>query len=168
MDSQDFWNIIRISYENAQGDWEAQCRELEKQLNVLAPEEIVQFQKTFDKYWNQAYEWDLWGAAYIVGGGCSDDGFMDFRSWLISRGKEVYELGLKNADNLAKIIGPEDNDCQFEKFQYVAGWVWCNKTGKELDEYPQSGSNLGEEPSGQPWDEENLEERFPQLSRNFG
>ena len=61
--------------------------------------------------------------AYIIGGGCPDDGFMDFRSRMISRGKEVDDIGIENADNLTEIVGSKDDDCQFEKFQYVASWA---------------------------------------------
>lgn len=31
----------------------------------------------------EAYRRDLWAAAYHANGGCSDDGFIDFRIWLI-------------------------------------------------------------------------------------
>ena len=32
------------------------------------------------------YRWDMWAAAYLIGGGCSDDGFIDFRAGLIAQG----------------------------------------------------------------------------------
>ena len=34
----------------------------------------------------RAYTWDLWGAAYVIEDGCSDDCFRDFRAYLISLG----------------------------------------------------------------------------------
>lgn len=34
------------------------------------------------------YRRDLWAAAYIIGGGCSDDSFIDFRAGLIAQGHE--------------------------------------------------------------------------------
>ncbi|MEO5978010.1 MAG: DUF4240 domain-containing protein, partial [Chryseolinea sp.] len=42
-------------------------------------------------------------AAYTIHSGCSDDGFADFRGWLISRGKSVYENSLSSPDNLATL-----------------------------------------------------------------
>ncbi|EKC76209.1 hypothetical protein LEA_04821 [human gut metagenome] len=35
--------------------------------------------------------------------GCSDDGFIDFRAWLIAQGKEVYMNALRDPDTLADI-----------------------------------------------------------------
>ena len=38
---------------------------------------------------DDSYRWDLWGAAYLANGGCSDDGFDYFRGWLIGQGRKV-------------------------------------------------------------------------------
>lgn len=37
------------------------------------------------------YRWDVWAAAYLIGGGCSDDSFMDFRAGLIAQGRDWYQ-----------------------------------------------------------------------------
>ena len=42
------------------------------------------FEAAFRRYLNEAYTWDLWGAADVIHGGCSDDGFEYFRRWLVS------------------------------------------------------------------------------------
>ena len=44
---------------------------------------------------------DLWAAAYMICGGCSDDGFRDFRAWLIAQGREVFKGAVPNPDSLA-------------------------------------------------------------------
>ena len=51
------------------------------------PDELIEFHRLFNRAMDDAYIWDLWGAAYLINGGCSDDGFAYFRSWLISRGR---------------------------------------------------------------------------------
>jgi len=38
-----------------------------------------------------SYRVDLWGAAYLINGGCSDDAFEYFRGWLIVQGRGTYE-----------------------------------------------------------------------------
>ena len=43
-----------------------------------SPEEIVAFQRVLDELMDESYRADLWGAAYVINGGCSDDGFEDF------------------------------------------------------------------------------------------
>jgi Protein of unknown function (DUF4240) len=48
-----------------------------------------------------SYDWGLWGAAYVIDGGCSDDGFDYFRAYLISRGRAVFEAAMADPDSLA-------------------------------------------------------------------
>jgi hypothetical protein len=41
----------------------------------MTPQEVVGYQQQFTAQLSRAYRWDLWGAAYLMEGGCSDDGF---------------------------------------------------------------------------------------------
>src|SRR5207244_5250545 len=109
---------------------------LRVQLEQSEPDDIVEFDRLFREYWARAYTWDLWAAAYIIGGGCSDDGFMDFRGWLISKGEKVFENALKDPESLVHVVNEDDEDCQYEGFQYVASQAWENKTGKSMDDLP--------------------------------
>jgi hypothetical protein len=171
MQKSEFWALIDASRKKAEGDPDAQVEALREELAELSPEEIVSFQRHYDECKNRAYDWGVWGVAYVIGGGCSDDGFLDFRAWLISRGQKVYEAALKDPDSLARVVKEEDEDCQqMETFQYVAGEVWAERTGKDFAEFPRTGSNIGQEPAGEPWSEEgdDLRRRFPKLWKKFG
>jgi hypothetical protein len=170
VDRSQFWKIIDASRRKAKGDLDAQIEALREQLQELSPEEIVKFQEIFHEYRLRAYCWDLWGAAYIIGGGCSDDGFMDFRAWLISKGEKTYEEALKNPESLVKVVKDEEEECQLEGFQYVASQVWEEKTGKGMDDFPQKKLKYPESPTGEEWSEESddLKRRFPKLWRKFG
>jgi hypothetical protein len=170
MDKARFWKIIDASRKKAKGDLDAQVEALREQLQELSPEELVDLQGVFDEYHRRAYSWDLWGAAYIIGGGCSDDGFIDFRAWLISRGEKAYEAALKDPETLTKVVKEEDEDCQYEGFQYVAMQVWEEKTGKGMREFPYKKVKFPTEPTGESWSEEgdDLERRFPKLWKKFG
>ncbi len=173
MDNKLFWSIIGKSSEHAGSGMDAQDAQvaaLRELLQELTPDEIVAFQRLFDECMIQAYHWDLWGAAYVIGQGCSDDGFQDFRSWLISKGESVYREALKDAETLATSIIESDDYCQFEEFQYVASQVWERKTRKDLSRFPTMDSEYPESPSGQEWSEEgdDLERRFPKLWKKFG
>src|SRR5947199_10660422 len=86
MNKAAFWKLIDASRANAGGDLERQVASLRAEVEQLDSNEIIQFGKLFAEYWAGAFTWDLWAAAYILGGGCSDDGFLHFRGWLISRG----------------------------------------------------------------------------------
>lgn len=112
---------------------------------------------------NIAYRWDLWGAAYIIAGGCSDDGFVDFRSWLISMGRHVFESAIENAESLADVAdGPGVEDVFFEGFINIPDQVYEQLTGSEIPEH--AGHSLGE-PAGSRWSSEgdDLQRRFPKL-----
>ncbi|OSP39974.1 hypothetical protein B7767_28795 [Streptomyces sp. 13-12-16] len=45
----------------------------------------------------------LWAAAYVINGGCSDDGFDYFRGWLIAQGRETFERVVADPDALAEL-----------------------------------------------------------------
>jgi hypothetical protein len=78
-------------------------------LEPLSVEEIESFDKHFVQFSRQAYTWDLWGAAFIINGGCSDDGFQYFRWWLISRGRDWFYRALREPNTPAISIRKERN-----------------------------------------------------------
>ncbi|AXQ30418.1 DUF4240 domain-containing protein [Solimonas sp. K1W22B-7] len=167
MDKAAFWKIIDASRRDAEDDPEEQLETLRERLSSLEPAEIVSFDRILSEYHGRADTWDLWGAAYIIGGGCSDDGFMDFRGWLISRGEKAYEAALADPESLVKVVKEHDGECQIEGYQYVASEVWEEKTGKTSDDFPSHDLPMRTGTSGTPWEESDLDERFPKLSKKF-
>ena len=84
MPADQFWQIIERAA-RSEGDPDAHLEALRMGLSELSAEEVISFEVAFRRCLNEAYTWDLWGAAYVVQGGCSDDGFEYFRRWLVSR-----------------------------------------------------------------------------------
>lgn len=129
-----YWNIVEksLKYKNNQDDQE---EFLIKEIEKLSPKEIIGFRLRTDKFLYDTYNSEMWCAAYIMNGGCSDDGFEYFRNWVISRGKDVFYKAKENPDSLISeyIEGEEFYD--FESFWYVALTAFENKTGKELYDY---------------------------------
>jgi hypothetical protein len=173
MPAERFWSIIERAAELDQ-DSNAQLRALRTALHELPLEDIISFEVAFRRYLNMAYTWDLWGAAYVIHGGCSDDGFEYFRRWLVSRGRRVYEDALTDPDSLAQLnaqAGP-DGMWEFEEIYYVAVRVFKEKGGEgDVRDYSEPEFGLaGPEPSGQTFveDEEHLARRYPKLWRRFG
>jgi len=173
MPGDKFWQIIERAAE-ADDDPDAHVMALRTALSELTPEEIISFEVAFRRYLNQAYTWDLWGAAYVIHGGCSDDGFEYFRRWLVSRGREVYEAALADPDSLAQLDvqpGPW-GVWEFEAIYYVARKVFNEKGGEgDVRDYSEPEAGLGGPgPPGEPFlqDEENLARRYPNLWRRFG
>ncbi|MEO8671974.1 MAG: DUF4240 domain-containing protein [Tahibacter sp.] len=167
MDKMQFWNVIDASRNDSEGDPEAQLDALRERLTGLSESDIADFERIFSEYHDRAYDWGLWGAAYVIGGGCSDDGFMDFRGWLISRGEKAYEAGLADPDSLVDVVTDNDDYCQVEGFQYLASEAWEAKTGKSADGLPRAKLPFREKPDGEEWAEDALTVRFPRLSARF-
>lgn len=103
MDTEAFWQLIADSLEYAPSRVARQDY-LRDRLAKLAPSEIVDFQALLDQISDRAYSWDLWGAAMrILGGLCTDDGFEDFRLWLVGHGRAVFERAVVTPDTLAAV-----------------------------------------------------------------
>jgi hypothetical protein len=163
----EFWKLIDDSRHEAGGDAKAHAATFKSALDDLEPNELISFGHWFDDYYARADSWDLWGAAYVIGGGCSDDGFMDFKGWLVSRGEKVYEAALANPESLAKAVALGER-CRREGFHCAAQSMWARKTGKTADAFPVSPLGSGaKEMAGQPWEEGDLARRFPKLTRKF-
>lgn len=171
MNKATFWKLIDASRKNSGGNLDEQVADLLARVEQLDPNEIVEFGKLFGEYCGRAYTWDLWAAAYILNGGCSDDGFLDFRGWLISRGERVYKEALRDPETLVEVVHADAGDeCQFEAFQYVARQAWQKNTRNTRGEFPVTEITQPKQPTGKPWsdDGDDLERRFPKLWRKFG
>lgn len=173
MPADRFWQIIERAA-RSDGDSDAHAETLRVVLRELSAEEVISFEVAFRRYLNEAYKWDLWGAAYVVHGGCSDDGFEYFRRWLVSRGRDVYEAALADPDSLAQLeVRPGSDDVwEFEEIYYVAKDVFEEKGGEgDVRDYSEPEAGMGGlGPSGDPFeeDEEHLAKRYPNLWRRFG
>ncbi|GAB1266717.1 DUF4240 domain-containing protein [Aurantivibrio infirmus] len=169
MNEELFWEIIEesrtgLKTSDIDGNMEVQSENLREKLESLTKGELEDFYKISHELNIKAYRWDLWGAAYVIGGGCSDDSFMDFRSWLISMGKEVYYLGINSPDDLVgPATDPTVEDCFYEGFLYAIDEVYEEKFGQEIVLEIKYPSN----PEGKDWDEDDLEKLFPKLSAKF-
>jgi hypothetical protein len=161
-----FWEIIKTSKSNSKGNYEKQQIELNKELSKLTAIEILEFDNQFRTLRGQAYTWDLWAAAYIMNGGCSDDCFSDFRGWLIGQGKEIFENGMQNPESLVELKHDMDND-DWEGLSYVARDVYEKKTGgKEMP----NGIAENFEIIGEEWEEDDdvLKAKYPKLHEKWG
>jgi Protein of unknown function (DUF4240) len=165
-DDTSFWHLIAATRGAAEGDTERQSELLEEKLSRLPGQQIAEFQRIRHRLDEQAYSWDLWGAAYVIEDGCSDDCFRDFRAYLISLGREPYEAALHDPDSLAPVV--EDAETvDWENADSVAGDADDSAVGEDI---PADDSDLSGDPSGEPWDDEDqdaLVQRYPRLAERF-
>lgn len=142
MDEDGFWAIIQdsltaIQAEDSDDDPQAMQYEfLKYRLIDLTWQEIIAFRNRFDDLYMLSYQGDLWCAAYIMNGGCSDDGFDYFRAWLIAQGKETFYNALNNPDSLADLPQTGDEaEYEFEHMMYVAGEAFKEKYQGDIYAY---------------------------------
>jgi len=162
MEERAFWEIIDASRPSG-GDVHDHAAALQERLKPLGAQEIISFDQHLSTQLVRAYSWDLWAAAYIINGGCSDDGFEYFRGWLILQGQQVFERALREPDSLAEVVS--EPDVEGEDVLYAPLHAYEAITGEEL---PHTGPKHPADPSGQSWEESDLEARFPRLTAVFG
>ncbi len=124
-----FWALIAQAKEQCGQDLDAYAQWLEDRLMEMSPEQALNFDNIVHGYRDLAYKYGLWSAASTMCDGCTDDGFIDFRGWLIAQGREVYMSALKDPDSLADI--PVYDNCYFESLGYVGDLTYAKLTGRD-------------------------------------
>lgn len=164
MNEKEFWEIIAASKKSEHVSQDVQEAELKKILSKSETEEVIAFDRIFSELVIKAYTWDLWGAASIINGGCSDDGFEYFRRGLIASGRAKFEAALQDAESLAEWAEPDE--LEFESISHVPIALL-----KERNASRPANQRLKQpsQPAGERWieDGDDLEERFPRLWEKF-
>ena len=161
MTDKEFWRLIEDCRKDTGGDLDELVRVLTQRLAALPPSDIVAFDKRLNALLARAYDWDLWGAAYVINAGCSDDGFLYFRGWLVAQGHDVYESALADPETLVDVA---ESESELEDFIHVGRQAYQQATGEEM---PMSENTEPSEPRGERWEEDELEDLFPVLSERF-
>lgn len=162
MNRDEFWALIETSCAGLESD---DCAEaVQGALEEMPAEEITAFDTHFRKLMAASYTWPLWGAAYLINGGCSDDGFDYFRGWLIAQGRTTFELAMSDPDSLADLPGV-DEEVECEEILYVARSAYENVTGNEIPFSRIDMPDLGE---GWDFDDDGeMRSRYPKLFARF-
>ena len=133
MDKDTFWQIIdSVNSEVSGADWQEILRATQEKLLDYSPREIAAWANILRYYRDLADTSGIFAASCVLNEYMSDDGFMDFRAWLISSGKEVYMAALKNPDSLAGLEIPENT--RFELYGYVAYDAYKSKCRDDVYE----------------------------------
>ncbi len=179
MNANQFWTMIETAKLESDGDGEAQLEIMQAKLNALEPDDIMEFQRLFDQFHRVSYRTDLWGAAFIMNGGASDDGFDYFRGWVISQGREAFEGALVNPDSLEQ-FAPDGEEADFgyenEDILNLGTRAWVEKTGLDTDVFyerlgptdplPALGEFLWGDDAGD-IDEKKGKKLYPKLWKKF-
>ena len=162
MNEEVFWNLIQKSRIASNNNYQLQISSLKNILLELEPDKIEKFNNTFTKLSALTYDYKLWGAAYVINGGCSEDCFDYFRQYLIGQGKEKFYQTLKDPESCVGWIKSEEVD-NWEGLQYVARDTYKQKTGKEIP----TSYKIKFELKGKPFNEETVVKQYPKLAKKF-
>lgn len=166
MDEAAFWQLMADTRADSGNDTGRQSELLEERLRGLPAQQIVGFARIRHRLDQRAYTWGIWGAAYVIDDGCSDDCFRDFRAYLISLGRGPYEAALRNPDSLAPIV-QDAEEGNWEDADNVAPDAYESAAGEDI---PTDDSDLSGNLRGEPWDDEAqgaLVQRYPALTARF-
>ena len=172
MRTDDFWAVIDRATADRPGSPGEVAKRAVAELASRDPEEIVAWGRHLDKVMAASGKEDLWAAAYLINGGCSDDGFDHFRGWLIATGREVLARAVREPDSLAELPAVRAaalNGAVFEAEEVlsVADDAYLQATGAEL---PDSDVPVTKPDPAQLWDfddEEEMARRLPRLAGLF-
>jgi uncharacterized protein DUF4240 len=157
----DFWELIDQARAAGKSCAEG-ARALERILGELSLTEIEAFAREQEDLMRTSYRWDLWGAAFVINGGCSDDGFDYFRGWLMLQGRDVWEAALREPESLAGVSFEGNAAC--EDALYSAGKAYESVAGRGL---PPPRDRRPDAPSGTAWQETDLAALYPRLWERF-
>jgi Protein of unknown function (DUF4240) len=172
MRTDDFWAVIARATADRPESPDDVAKRAVAELATRDPEEIVAWRRHLDKVMAASGTEDLWAAAYLINGGCSDDGFDHFRGWLIAHGREVLARAVAEPDSLADLPAVRRAAAtgavfEAEEVLSIAERAYAQATGGEL---PPSEVPWSKPDAAELWDfddEEEMGRRLPRLAGLF-
>jgi hypothetical protein len=172
MRTDEFWAVIERATADRPGTPAEVAKLAVADLATRAPEEILAWDRHLDKVLAASCKEDLWAAAYLINGGCSDDGFDAFRGWLIANGRDVVAGAVHDPDSLADLPAVQAAAAtgavfEAEEVLAVAGEAHEQATGSPL---PPTADPIARPSSDTFWDFDNEQEmhrRLPRLAAMF-
>ncbi|MFJ8011820.1 DUF4240 domain-containing protein [Streptomyces sp. NPDC096339] len=174
MDKQTFWKLIESARAQAEAEPEEVASRAAELLAALPEAEIAKAQQVLWDLLSESYSAPLWAAAYVINGGCSDDGFDYFRGWLLTQGQAAFEAALADPDSLAahpavREAAAEGLELWDEDALSIAWSAYESATGREL---PPDSFTIGYPALDPSWDFDfddtrETAARLPRLSSLF-
>jgi hypothetical protein len=174
VDEDTFWTIIDSARAAAKPFHEA----LVDDLATRTEGEILDYYERFGALRLALHRWDIWAAAYLMGGGCSDDRFTDFTAGVVAQGRDWYSRVVTSPDSLADhpaisaVAGRAwNNPLFYEQVNYAATYAFGRVTSDEEAFYEALESrergDYGPAEMGEQFDFDDISQlrsRLPRLS----
>ena len=140
MDKIQFWQTIEDCRKAEGGIDGVFLRNIKQALEKMTAYDIIGFQAYLNIYMEAINLPAMWEAAALINKGCSDDGFDDFRAWLISQGEYTYYKAFEDPDSLYSHPKLRQDPlthttelCSLEYFTYQPADAYKTVTGHEAD-----------------------------------
>lgn len=169
MNTEQFWALIDRAREGARDASEV-ARRATAELATHDAADIVGFDHHTKRVLAASGNADLWGAAYLVNGGCSAEGFDHFRGWLMAQGRQAFARAAADPDALVELPAVRRAAMTGEEFECAAMLDVARVAHEKV-----TGKALPREPARQPdlndfWDfddEDEARRRLPRLAALF-
>lgn len=173
MDIPQFWKLIEDARSQIPDpdDGDAVAEQASTLLATRPKQEIAAAERILWELMTASYRNPLWAAAYVVNGGCSDDGFDYFRGWLITQGHDVFQRVVADPDSLAEVpavlaAADDGMEMECEGTLSIASSAYRTATGEPL---PDDAFTIDYPELDPAWDfdfddEAEIEQRLPRLA----
>jgi hypothetical protein len=166
MDRDTFWQMIDSARERSNDDLEVEREIIINELSRKSEAEIIEFYVIYMTILDETYLADLWNACLLIGCGCNENGFLNFRNWLMAQGKEIFYQAVNDPEDLVSIVTPKNRyKIRYEGFSYIALLAYEKKFGYDLEcvELPAPVHLVGKL-----LEQDELSAKFPKLAAKLG
>ena len=172
MRTDDFWAVIEKATADRPASPDEVAERAVAELATREPEEIAAWGRHLGKVMAASGTEDLWAAAYLINGGCSDEGFDSFRGWLIAHGRDAVAQAVRDPDALAgmpAVRAAASNGAVFEAEAVlsIAAEAYRQVTGDELPSVESAPTRPAVADLWDFDDEEEMTRRLPRLASLF-
>jgi len=158
IDRDSFWSMISDAMAATHGNLDAFEKTLTKDLTQRTHQEIREFSRQFCELLEETCNWDVYGAATAIGCG-SEDGFLDFRRWIVFQGRRQFVRILADPDYLGSYDRKSD-PVEHWYSEFHPGEAYEKVTGRNLRNWKVSPFPAGHNPYTT---DKQIAKRFPKL-----
>ena len=132
MNEQILWMLVKHSQE-MNNDAFQQSQLLIDLLSEWSIKNIYKFEKLYWKLMRRSYDADLWAAAYVINDGCSQQDFLNFRSWLLLQGQAIFRKTVQDPEYLVEWLNlPIQNPIEYPSFHHKIAELIAYKTDQPV------------------------------------
>ena len=167
MTREEFWELIDAARAIAMFDRARLPGALRDELAAMDEHELLAFVRHFEDLRLESFRHELLAAAWIAGGGASDDDFSDFRDWLITLGRDAFEDALHDPQRILDHAEPADLKIPFDADVAAAIYDALGAATGTRDLPREMQRPVPARPAGREWKPQDLPRRFPKLWRLY-